>query len=67
MEHKNLQSTIAMLENSLALYFFTLESPLEEFTPGDVQQKIKIMSGYFITLVSLNFHIKITTIDHPIP
>ena len=40
-----LQSTLTTLENSLALSYFTLEAPWVEFTPGDVQLKIRIISG----------------------
>ena len=41
-----LQSTITMLDITLALYSFTLETPWDDFTPMDVHQKIRIMSDY---------------------
>ena len=40
------QSTISMLENSLTLYYFTLEQPWPGFSPDSALQKLRTMKSH---------------------
>ena len=58
-----LQATVTMLENTLALHAFTLETPWDYFSPMAVHQKIRMFSDELEqNLARINFLTVLTTI-----